>query len=182
MPARLGFPITYLVPWDWALRVFRSTFAINRLVPLRRRPLTGLSAAPCTTGSQLPFERRPPLNRNWMLSQLRQVRDDLVSLVATMEEVPAVDQAAFAEVMEDVYQHLNTAWNSRNASEDELDAVAGGAFEDWARMPSDFVLSTLGSLQYVGPSKDVSDHPHLVTRDLVRPKATGSKKRPRDVI
>jgi len=117
------------------------------------------------------------LNQQWVLRQLEDALDGLDELVAGLKADPALDQALFVKWMEEVYHHLNTGWNSRNLSDDELGAVVEGGNEDWARMPSDFLLDAVGGLQYAGPSKKASDQ-HRGHKRPRRTKATRSRKRP----
>jgi len=76
------------------------------------------------------------MNKNFILSNLREAAQELVSTIHDIESDPKYGYGEFVVAMTHLYHHVNTAWNAR----DSLDAGAKECTEDnfykWRQFPS----------------------------------------------
>jgi hypothetical protein len=48
-----------------------------------------------------------------------------------------IDEAEFKVRMAHLFSHINTAWNVRTASAEEIDSASGEKLRTWSRFPAD---------------------------------------------
>jgi hypothetical protein len=77
----------------------------NHLWRRMDRPLT-----PRQSGSE---ESGVALNKEWVLSNLREAKEELERAIREIEGDPDYTSAEFGVVLTEVYEHVNMAWNSR---------------------------------------------------------------------
>ena len=86
------------------------------------------------------------MNVNWILSNLEEAQEQLgktIEQLKTKQQDYGVGQ--FIVEIEEVYHHLNIAWNSRDASEEQARKCSDEDFYAWRQFPvEDF---------YFGPYK-----------------------------
>jgi hypothetical protein len=80
------------------------------------------------------------MNRDWVLHHLGEARDVIASTIAEMQASPDYDYGEFWLEMQHLYHHLNTAWNSRNATPDQVESATDGDFNRWSRFPVDLPM------------------------------------------
>ncbi len=83
------------------------------------------------------------MNRDWVLWHLREALEELQRTVQEIAASPEYDDPEFWPAMQHLYHHLNTAWNSRHASPDEVEPGSDEAFTRWSQMPSDLPMREL---------------------------------------
>jgi hypothetical protein len=79
------------------------------------------------------------MNRDWVLVHLREAQDELTRTINAIAASPEYNYGEFFPAMQHVYHHLNTAWNSRDASESGLANQTNVTYKRWCSMPADFV-------------------------------------------
>jgi hypothetical protein len=68
---------------------------------------------------------------------LREAQDELTRIINELEAASSIDEISFSIGLEHLYNHLNTAWNSRNASPSRLRESSTEDFYAWRSFPSD---------------------------------------------
>jgi hypothetical protein len=80
------------------------------------------------------------MNEAWILSLLEEA---LESLQGTVEEIKFNDQFDFGGYlvgMEHLYNHLNTAWNSRNVGAKSVQESSEEYLYKWRQFPKDIAM------------------------------------------
>jgi len=80
------------------------------------------------------------VNRDQVLSHLSEARDAIAQTVEDIRVTPDYDDSEYWVDMQHIYHHINTAWNSRNATVAEVDPVTDGRFNRWSQFPSDLPM------------------------------------------
>lgn len=80
------------------------------------------------------------LNREWVLAHLREACESLAETISQIEQDGDYADPEFFIAIQHVYNHLNTAWNSRAVSQKDLDASGSAEFSAWRRFPNDLDL------------------------------------------
>jgi hypothetical protein len=79
------------------------------------------------------------MNKAWIATNLQEAIEELQQ---TLRELPDAEYGFgnFSVAMAHAYHHLNTAWNSRDVSEDELGTMGDAEFNRWRAFPKDVHL------------------------------------------
>jgi hypothetical protein len=64
----------------------------------------------------------------------------LTRTIAWLESDPGSSEIEFEIAMAHVYNHLNTAWNSRNVDDERTAACSDDDFYVWRAFPSDIQM------------------------------------------
>jgi hypothetical protein len=80
------------------------------------------------------------MNREWVLHHLGEAQDEIASTIAEMQATPDYDYGEFWVAMQHLYHHLNTAWNSRDATPDQVENATDRDFNRWSRFPEDLPM------------------------------------------
>ena len=80
------------------------------------------------------------MNRDWVLSHLTDAQEEIATTVREIQETPDYGYGEFMVAMQHLYHHLNTAWNSRDATDAEVKAHTDEDYNRWGRMPTDLPL------------------------------------------
>ena len=80
------------------------------------------------------------MNRNQVLSHLKEAREALDELTKSIESESDYDYPEFWVDMQHAYHHLNTAWNSRDATEEQIANATDADFNRWSALPSDLPM------------------------------------------
>ena len=83
------------------------------------------------------------MNREWVLFHLKEAAEELDRTIEDIQRDPGYDHAQFWPAMQHLYHHLNTAWNARDASPDEVAGESDGLFNRWSRYPDDLPTMTV---------------------------------------
>jgi len=81
------------------------------------------------------------MNKDNVMFHLREAKEGLENLVYDVESDEEYHESDLAQAMAQIYFHLNTAWNSRNASQKDIDEGSEDNFRLWKRFPDDDELS-----------------------------------------
>jgi hypothetical protein len=85
--------------------------------------------------------RRRPLNRKIIGSNLSEARDELNKLLMKID-AGALHEAELQVGLLHAYHHLNFAWNIRRVATSRYASLTQREFETWGRYPSD--IETFG--------------------------------------
>ena len=80
------------------------------------------------------------MNRNWVLFHLGEARDEIEKTLEKIRVTPDYDYGEFFVAMQHLYHHLNTAWNSRDLTEDQIAHRSRQDVDQWGRFPPDFLM------------------------------------------
>jgi len=80
------------------------------------------------------------MNRAFVLQELTEAHEALTKMIQEMRDTPDYDSGELFAEMPHLYHHLNTAWNARNASQDEVQHVSDTAFKRWSAFPDDLPM------------------------------------------
>jgi hypothetical protein len=84
------------------------------------------------------------MNRDQVLSHLSEARDAITQMIEEIRLTPDYDDSEYWVDMQHVYHHMNTAWNSRKATPDEVDEATDDVFNRWNLFPSDLPMMHVG--------------------------------------
>ena len=76
------------------------------------------------------------MNQNWISFHLSEALVQLQEIIDNVEADPEYDYGDYVVDMSHLYHHLNTAWNSRDASDDEVANHSDEDFYRWRTFPS----------------------------------------------
>ena len=77
------------------------------------------------------------MNKMWILFHLKEALDQIENTIKGIENEPEYGETDFSIEMNHLYHHLNTAWNSRNSSENETNEDSEKFFKKWRQFPID---------------------------------------------
>jgi hypothetical protein len=80
------------------------------------------------------------MNIAWILANLREAHDELTRMIATINDSRGLEQIEFQIALAHIYDHLNTAWNSRAAADQRIAAMSDEDFYTWRAFPSDISM------------------------------------------
>ena len=83
------------------------------------------------------------MNRDWILFNLDEALEELSKTIQEIKENSGYEYGEFLVAMQHLYHHLNTAWNSRDASPDQVTNETEEDFQRWSQFPDD--LPMMGS-------------------------------------
>jgi hypothetical protein len=81
------------------------------------------------------------MNKGWILSHLREAQEELGRTIARIESAVTVDEIEFEIGLAHMYNHLNTAWNARAASNQQIAALTDDDFYRWRAFPADISIA-----------------------------------------
>jgi hypothetical protein len=80
------------------------------------------------------------VNREWVLFHLAEARDELTKTMDEIRDTPDYGYGEFSAAMQHLYYHVNTAWNSWDATEAQVKGQTGQDFTKWAAFPTDLPM------------------------------------------
>ena len=80
------------------------------------------------------------MNKDWVLFHLREAHEELTRTITAIETHPQFDEVVFEIAMGHLYNHLNTAWNSRNVDDERAAKCSDEDFYAWRAFPSDISM------------------------------------------
>lgn len=81
------------------------------------------------------------MNLRYILSHLQEAEEELKDAVEAIQMDPNYDEGEFYVAMQHIYNHLNSAWNSRNALSEQLANESQADFIKWRQFPQDIDMS-----------------------------------------
>jgi hypothetical protein len=80
------------------------------------------------------------LNRQWILFHLKEGLEELTRTIADVETDKNYTEIEFQIAMAHLYNHLNTAWNSRCEDDAEVSTISEHNFYKWRAFPLDIPM------------------------------------------
>ncbi|MGZ3332354.1 MAG: hypothetical protein ACXU9O_15180 [Gemmatimonadaceae bacterium] len=80
------------------------------------------------------------MNREQALSHLSEAREAITRMIEEIQKAPDYDDSEYGVDMQHVYHHINTAWNSRNASSTQVEQATDTMFNRWNAFPLDLPM------------------------------------------
>jgi hypothetical protein len=80
------------------------------------------------------------MNRKHTLWHLRDAAEELQRKIRDLEDKPDYGYAEFSIVMQHLYHHMNTAWNARDKSQEQVAECSEADFIRWRQFPEDIYL------------------------------------------
>ena len=80
------------------------------------------------------------MKKKYVLYNLKEAREELDRTISDIQEDP--DYGDFVVAIQHLYHHINTAWNARDASEDETEQCSQENFKKWSQFPTDLDMFT----------------------------------------
>lgn len=80
------------------------------------------------------------MNARFIASQLSEAEEELRSLVAKVDSGEELSFEAFHVAIAHIYHHLNSAWNGRNANDQQWRECTDLDFATWQQFPRDLPL------------------------------------------
>jgi hypothetical protein len=80
------------------------------------------------------------MNKEWILDHLKESLEELTRTIADLETDNNYTEVEFQIAMAHLYNHLNTAWNSRCEDPAEVSAISQDNFFKWRAFPLDISM------------------------------------------
>ena len=80
------------------------------------------------------------MNKLWILFHLREAQEELTRTILNIEAAEDADEIEFELAIAHMYNHLNTAWNARAASDEEIAALSDDNYYRWRAFPADISM------------------------------------------
>ena len=80
------------------------------------------------------------MNTPWVLSHLREAHEELTRTIVRLDSDQTIGETEFEIALAHMYNHLNTAWNSRAATDQEIAAQSNEEFYAWREYPADIPM------------------------------------------
>jgi len=77
------------------------------------------------------------MNREWVSYQLGEASEELTRTIEEIRNREDYDVGELMVAMMHMYLHLNTAWNARDASPEDIADMSQETFKLWSQYPSD---------------------------------------------
>jgi hypothetical protein len=86
------------------------------------------------------LETPEAMNTQWILFHLREAQEELTRTIKELESAAPEDDVEFRIAMEHLYNHVNTAWNSRYVTDEQAAQCSDEDFYKWRDFPSDISM------------------------------------------
>jgi len=80
------------------------------------------------------------MNKEWILFHLKDSKEAMELLISEIQTDPEYEYGNYLVHMGHIYHHLNTAWNSRNATNDQVQPGTDEDFNKWQQFPTDLPM------------------------------------------
>ena len=80
------------------------------------------------------------MNKGWILFHLREAQEELVRTIAKLDSTESVDEIELEIAVAHMYNHLNTAWNARAVTDEQLAVQSEEDFCRWRAYPVDIPM------------------------------------------
>ena len=80
------------------------------------------------------------MNARFIASNLKEAEEELRGLITRLESGEQVSFEDYHVAMAHIYHHLNSAWNGRNATDEQWRECTEGNYKKWESFPRDLPL------------------------------------------
>ena len=81
------------------------------------------------------------MTRHYVLWHLQEAAGAIAQTIRDMAADPQYSEPELRVDIGHIYQHLNTAWNARDASEERVETCSESDFHAWRGFPTDIDLA-----------------------------------------
>jgi len=81
------------------------------------------------------------MNREWILFHLKEAHKELRGAIEEFEKRSDCDEGEYLVAMMHLYHHLNTAWNSKDVSDEDARTSSDESFSKWRQFLPDIDMS-----------------------------------------
>ena len=89
-----------------------------------------------------------PMNMPFIASNLKEAEEELRRLITRLESGEQLSFEDYHVAMAHMYHHLNSAWNGRDATDEQWRECTEEDYQKWQKFPQD--LSLIGDDDYYG--------------------------------
>ncbi|HET6424085.1 MAG TPA: hypothetical protein VFG20_10405 [Planctomycetaceae bacterium] len=80
------------------------------------------------------------MNREWVQFHLQEALDELTSMISAIDKDVDYTEAELDIALTHIYNHINTAWNSRNVPAIDVAEHTDADFYEWRGFPKDIQM------------------------------------------
>lgn len=80
------------------------------------------------------------MNIQWVRFHLGEAHEELTRVICQLQQATEPNEAEFEVAIGHIYNHLNTAWNSREANDDRISQQTDDDFYAWRAFPKDIQM------------------------------------------
>jgi hypothetical protein len=80
------------------------------------------------------------MDKDWVVFHLREALEELTGTIAAIKNDPEYGDIMFEIAMAHLYDHLNTAWNSRNCDPQQTSNCSAKDYHAWRAFPPDIPM------------------------------------------
>jgi hypothetical protein len=77
------------------------------------------------------------MNKQHIQFHLREAHEAIEQILESLRSDPGYDYGNYWVEMQHLYHHINTAWNGREATDEEVSVCSQEDFDRWGRYPTD---------------------------------------------
>ena len=81
------------------------------------------------------------MNKDWVLFHLKEALEEIENTIKDIEKDLEYEYGDYSVAIAHLYHHINTAWNSRDYSEEEAEESSKNKFSEWRQFPTDIDMS-----------------------------------------
>ena len=75
------------------------------------------------------------MNKQHIRFHLQEASDAILALLSELDSDPEYEYGNYVVDVSHLYHHINTAWNGRDATEDEVVECSAENFQKWRTLP-----------------------------------------------
>ena len=83
------------------------------------------------------------MNKEWVLFHLKESKEAIGKMISEIETDPEYEYGNYLVDMGHLYHHINIAWNSRNATNNQVEPGTHEDFHKWNQFPADLPMLEL---------------------------------------
>lgn len=76
------------------------------------------------------------MNKEYILFQLEEAKQEIENTISDIKNDVTYGQKRYIVAMSNIYHHINTAWNSRDASKRDTEDYSEADFYKWRKFPT----------------------------------------------
>ncbi|MDZ4290063.1 MAG: hypothetical protein U0984_19005 [Prosthecobacter sp.] len=77
------------------------------------------------------------MNKPYIEFHLREAQEALNNILESLRGDPDYDYGPYWVDMQHLYRHINTAWNARDAADEQAATLSQEDFDRWGQYPAD---------------------------------------------
>ena len=82
------------------------------------------------------------MNKNFVSWNLEEAKEAITAILTALKDDVEYDYPEYSVDMQHLYNHINMAWNARDATEEQATACKDEDFSRWGQLPQDLPMFT----------------------------------------